>query len=605
MINISDSKPKEKFTLTPKPNFRTDLERQRWWQGEREKWEHGFGSLSGMHYFYLTQCYIKSGTAGAHIRPKYRDCDEWIINSLHDSYWNCKGAIGLVKRRELGATSIGAGLLPMYSMRMFTGSTFGMTSCDQPRISKAFSDKTTVCLNEMDKEIAPVIERKNETKNATYLKLAWNTVRDGKTITQFSDFYSKETADSDSAAKGFSGTRMRAAYFDEFPLHRRKKQLLSSSLPCFMEGMEQTGFLLWSGTVEDGITNEQIFELQQLVNDAAFLNTKIIFAPAWWGLKMNGSGESDEKAGTEWVMKERERYDKLEDKSFLKAFIKNYPLTLDEIFEIGNSARFEDDVAEKIKEQYKIVISEKQPIQKCNIIDMGSEVKKVFTEKGFTEILEDPRPNVSYYLNIDGVATGTKAGSETGSNVAGTIVKMFDTNGLIYAPVSIYSERPKTIEQSYISLVALAKYYNQHGGLAGIMSEANAANADHFSTFLEKVGMGKYIINRQDLSGKGNSNTKKLFQYVTIDVRDFQMRQANIFLRKYISNIRMIPLLKDMMKSTSENADVLDSWLMFFTTPGGRNYDKPAKAPAPKQKRQKQILTRDENGRTTVKWVTE
>jgi hypothetical protein len=201
------------------------------------------------------------------------------------------------------------------------------------------------------------------------------------------------------------------------------------------------------------------------------------------------------------------------------------------------------------------------------------------------------------------VATGSKAGSEAGSSVAGTIVKMFDTNDLIYAPIAIYCERPKTIEQSYYNLISLAKYYNQYGGLKGIMAEANAGTADHFGTFMEKSGMGKYIMNRQDLSGKGNSNTKKLFQYVTIDVRDFQMRQANMYLRKYISNIRMVDLLKDMMKAQSDNADILDSWLMWFIA--AKDYDKPAKAPAPKAKRQKQIMTRDENGRTKIEWVTE
>ena len=453
----------------------------------------------------------------------------------------------------------------------------------------------------MDKDIAPVIERKNETKNSTYLKLAWKTEREGNEVIQYSDFYSKETADNDNAAKGFSGTRMRAAYFDEFPLHRRKQKLLSSSLPCFMEGPTQTGFLFWSGTVEEGITNEQIYELQKLVNDAELLNTKIIFAPCWWGLIMNEAGESDEKAGIEWVMKERERFDKLEDKSFLKAFIKNYPLTLDEIFDIGNSARFEDDVAAMIKEQYKIVVTSKLPIQICKMVDMGNEVKKVLDKKGTITILEEPRQNVGYYLNIDGVATGKKTGNEEGSSVSGMIVKQFDTNGLIYAPAANYLERPQTIEQSYIALVALAKFYNQFGGLRGIMAEANASNADHFSTFLEKAGMGKFILNRQDLSGKGNSNTTRVFQYVTIDVRDYQMRQANIFLRKYISMIRMEGLLKDMMKPASENADILDSWLMWFTTPGGKDYDKPLKpavAPSQRQIRRTEMV----NGVRTEVW---
>jgi hypothetical protein len=140
-------------------------------------------------------------------------------------------------------------------------------------------------------------------------------------------------------------------------------------------------------------------------------------------------------------------------------------------------------------------------------------------------------------------------------------------------PVCIYTERPETVEQSYINLLAQAKYYNQYGGLKGIMAEGNAGNADHFFTFLQKNGYEKYAMVRQDLSGKGIVNTNKTFQYVTSDIRDYQMKQANMFLRKHIDSIKMVMLLDDMLKPLSENADILDSWLMYFVA--NKDYDKP------------------------------
>ena len=89
---INTSNPTPKFVFRPKPSFRTELERKRWWGKERETWIDGDGDgaarISGMHKFYLTQCFIKSGTGGAYIRPRYRDCDEWIIEPIHDSFWN-------------------------------------------------------------------------------------------------------------------------------------------------------------------------------------------------------------------------------------------------------------------------------------------------------------------------------------------------------------------------------------------------------------------------------------------------------------------------------------------------------------------------------------
>ncbi len=199
---------------------------------------------------------------------------------------------------------------------------------------------------------------------------------------------------------------------------------------------------------------------------------------------------------------------------------------------------------------------------------------------------------------MDGVATGTEFGSEDGSSVAGVIVKSYDNNGLVYAPVAIYCERPKTVEQSYYALIALLKYYNQFGGFKSIGAEGNAGTTDHFASFLTKHGLDKFIMSRRDLSGKGNSNTKKSFQYRTIEVKNFQYRAANIFLRKYISNIRMLSLLEDMMKSINENADRLDGWLMFFVV--AEDYDKEIVKPKEIPKQPSYKFSRDSQGRTVI-----
>ena len=75
---------------------------------------------------------------------------------------------------------------------------------------------------------------------------------------------------------------MRAAFLDEFPLHKRKQILLGSMRPAMMKGMNQSGFILWGGTVEEGITPEQIAQLSSLVEDSKLFNFKVLFAPAWW-----------------------------------------------------------------------------------------------------------------------------------------------------------------------------------------------------------------------------------------------------------------------------------------------------------------------------------
>ncbi len=251
--------------------------------------------------------------------------------------------------------------------------------------------------------------------------------------------------------------------------------------------------------------------------------------------------------------------------------------------------------------QYKKVITANIPITKCKLVDINGQVETSVNTKGNVFILEPPKNNVQYFLCIDGVATGTKSGETKGSNVAGTIVKMFDPSGDSYAPVCIYTERPETVEQSYFNLVSQAKYYNKFGGLKGVMAEANAGTSDHFSVFLKKQGLEKFIMSRQDLSGKGNSNTKKSFQYISVEVRDWQIRQANIFIRKYIDVLKMPQLLLDLMSPLNQNADILDSWLMWFIA-AGADFDKPYVPPRVQQRRQIRVLCQDSSGRVSYEW---
>lgn len=578
----------------PKPIFRTTLEAQRYTEEKKRRWREGHGDgyayLCGMHYFYLTEGTLKDGSDGGFIRPRYRDGDELIITTINDGFWNLTHNDGIIKRREIGLTSIGCGLLPTYSMRMFPNSTFGFTSCDKDRIYKGYADKTEPFLKELDIDIRPVFDKQvgwksNETKNQVYQRLPWLVKgADGESTYNYSDFFAKETSSDDEAAKGFSSTRMRAGFYDEFPLHKRKAKLLNSSRSCFMKGTKQSGYLLWGGTVEEDITPEQINELQKLVSDSSILNFKITFVPGWWCLEefMDENGMSDEKAGTEWILKEREKLDKLSDKSYVKAFIKNYPLSLEEIFKFGGGGRFEPDVTDLINRQGVNIITEKKPVSNYNISTLGGNTEARADKESPIRIYEHPREGIEYVFGIDGTSTSEESSGVEGSNIALVGMKRFDPAGGDYAPVVLYTERPKSLDQSYYIMANIIKHYNRHG-LCKVMAESNAATAEHFGAFLIKQGLEKTIIYGTDLSGKGNVSKKKPFVYRTDDVKAWQYRQANPFLRKYIQNIWFEEIIADMKKKDDDNADVLDAFLMCLVALGP-DYDKTTKAKvAPKR----------------------
>ncbi|NOS91488.1 MAG: hypothetical protein HOP30_06175, partial [Cyclobacteriaceae bacterium] len=86
------------------------------------------------------------------------------------------------------------------------------------------------------------------------------------------------------------------------------------------------------------------------------------------------------------------------------------PMSLEDIFELAKGGAFEEDVAEKIKQQYTWVLSNPQPEETCQLMEIGGRAEKKLDTKGTTTILENPKPGVDYYLNVDGVATGKKSG---------------------------------------------------------------------------------------------------------------------------------------------------------------------------------------------------
>jgi len=559
----------------PKPIFRTDLEKQKYWEQEKTYWREGYGEgyarISGMQYFYLTEGTLKDGSDGTIIKPKYRDCDDWIITELHNAFWNLDSHIGLVKRREIGATSIGAGLLPAYTFRMHTSSKFGLTSCDKDRIFVAYNDKTNIFIKNLSEDIRPIFDKalgykENATKQQIYLNLPFKTKSaNGEPMITNADLFAKETSESDDASAGFSGTRMRAAYFDEFPLHKRKEKLLNSSKSCFMKEHKQSGLLFWAGTVEDKLTSESIAELQQLVADSSLLNFKVMFAPAWWGMFMDKYGNSNEKKATEWVMEERERLAKIGDKSYLNAFIKNYPLTLEEIFNIGGGRGWDDYAVDKLNYQQTEIMKERDrvPVPYKIIIASGIPVASPVSSS-FLEILEHPKEGIKYIIGVDGIMTSELTQSDTGgkdqSDFCAFVMKGIDpASDMQFAPVAIYRERPKSIEDAMIQCINLLKYYNKYENCK-MIGELNAAG-EHIIKMAITNGLGRCIGNRRDLSKKGWVDTKKMWFSRVTPILNWQFEAANIYFKKYSDVIWFKALIIDALKPSNRNADVLDAFM--------------------------------------------
>lgn len=600
------------LSWTPKPLFRTNYEKEKYWANEKVKWIEGVGEVPGMLYFKTQELKIHHRVNGKIFHPVCRYSD-LIKHQAIDSCRKKGKILNIIKGRGEGLSADG-GCIANYFLRVYPGTKSIITSSEQSKISTFFREKVMIPFRSMDDEIRPVIYTKNESSTACGVVAEIKHLDEqGNDIMSLSNIFTKVTADSDEGATGFSGEGAIFGFYDEFFLHKRRKKLLESSLECFRDPDtgEISGFLLTGGTIEPRLSNAELRELQKLVTEIeknGMLSTaqaELLFLPFWMTKYLDENGFPNKRKAIDWWDKTMEQIRKNSDTEAAcdaeRAFRMNNPRTLKDIFELAGHGRWEDDVAEKIKLQTINVISNPMPEEKGKLVDIGGNISFMPNKSGNITILERPRQGVTYYLCVDGTASGKNSGDKDGSNVSGLIVKMFDSNSFIYAPVCLYYERPTTVEQSYINLVTQAKFYDQYGGLKCISAEGNAATADHFATFLSKIGLEKWIPFKKDLSGKGYVKTRKMFPYITVDVRDWQVRQANIFLRKYIENIKLLPLLDELMLPADENTDILDSWLMwFYVIP--LDFDKPIKKVA-KNPHKVRTITRGVDGSTEIKWV--
>jgi hypothetical protein len=598
--------PTPKWTYKPKPSFKTELEKVKYRELWHQRYREGYQGLSGMHLYYLQECFLKDGADATLIRPRWRDCDEWIINDIHKEFWNPTQALGFIKRREIGLTSIGAGLLPFYTYTMYPNATFGMTSCDKDRIFTAFSDKSQTVMNHLDLDIRPTISRERATPNNVYWELETKVLNQQNQIEiATAKFWSKETAQKEQSASGFSGTRLRAAFFDELPLHPRKELLLRSSRACFMKSNNYSGLLLWGGTVEESLTAEQIQEFQKLVNKSDILNHKVILIPVWWGLIMNKAGESDEKAGMEWHEKEVERLSKSQDtEDDLRAFRMNYPSSWKDIFDLGEGSKWSEDARKKINLRVEQLLTAPPKHHPYDLIETNGEIVAYPASKSNLRILEMPKAGVRYVLAVDATqSTETTSKSKRSSKFSITVMKGVDPQGeRQFCPVACYLVRPKDFDDVFDEAIKMLRFWNQWG-LAQFCGELNATGGVLAEKMI-KAGLKKALIARNKLTKDGNKLTSNLWYYRVDSTIDWQYLHGNTYIKLNWESIEFIELLYDMQKPYGENVDFLDSFLGCIWGFGTGDLLGEQKKKTEVKPQQRTMLTwKIENGRSVEVWV--
>lgn len=549
---IDKTKPKAvPYKFVPTPLFTTTYDKQKYWEDEKVKWIDGIPGLTGHHYWYLSQCQIKHSTSGKTMHPWFRDGDQLLFEDFKEAI-NIEYDMGVIKRRRFGLTSIGAGCLPNYYNRVAPGATVIMTSCDKPRIFKMFNDKTMVIYKNLHDDIRPEILQKNQRKENVYLKVKVKIREEGEIKIEESEIYCQETTDNPAA---FSTVGCIYGFFDEFPLHKKRNELLGSSMACFMDDAKKSGTLLWGGTVEEAVPIETVQALREMVGDAKGSRTIIHFVPAWTCMFMDEQGAwTDKQAGIDHINRERERLSKLSNQSAYMAYVKNYPLTLDEALEASSASVFPADIVKMINEQRKIIITSAPPVMDYDLVRLADDTVKANPNpgKGEFKIFTHPEPKITYIGGIDPLPFSTdnlKDGKVSDNAIA---IKDFDHQTY----VAYYAKRSLDSVDVVDKMILLQDYYHKAKAMlelnAGGVVKARYKEIGRYELFAKRPGaLGIQFITKKSSIGwyKEGKNTERANELFIK------------YLYKYTENIWFMRMIDELEVFLTQNTDLLSAVL--------------------------------------------
>ncbi len=567
------------YVREPKPDFKLfkhpEIEIRKYYDTWFQRWREGYKGLTGPHVFYIQEVMLKD-IFGNTYYPFWRDLDSMVFGQIHDCMRD--GWDGLwYKARDKGVTSIFGAGMTFWFARMYPGIKINLTGKDTTNIVNMYNDKIMCAYENMDPMIMnPIPVNKNQTKNSVYLKFALKQIQpDGSVKVKEVELNLVESSESDDSAAKFSGTRSPYSYVDEGPLHKRIAKMIRSSEATRMKGASKAGFLAIGGTVEETLNHEDLKKFKQLVEDAKTKGIRTFFIPAWMGLpEYSINGWSQEKEGTEWVLRRLEEKEKSTDPADALAWRKNYPLTEQDIWDLSEGdGAFEKATMEAVSHRHNELIesgkNEEIPVKLINsgdaIVSIPDTSRRGKDDGGFWQI-EPPVEYQEYYQTIDGAASGKEDGAEQGSWIASIIWKGISLKGDDYAPVNIYFERPQRLEEGYRNMVNQFRFYNKFSGVRHINYETNAGLGGNFGSFLDAEELYKYIMRRKDLTGKGHINTFKLGTAVDENIKDNLYRRGDRFLPKFVHTWRSRIILSSLLVSKTTNSDPRSSFLIFMAS---------------------------------------
>lgn len=526
---------------------------------QRELWKTGFEGLTGFHYFYLTQIKIKDRTTGQEIRPLWRDVDDIIFHAYDEALKSMSDLI-FIKRREVGLTSIFGEAIPLCNCFIHPGTTQLITSADQKRISDLFKEKITTGYDNLNEWIKPARAAFRMTGTMFF---ADKDERTGTLSGLKSSIICAETAKNPKSLEGYGA---KSVFLDEFFLHPKAAEVLASVQASVSRGFVKACPIVMGGSCGD-TSDEGLKKGRELWEDAEHLKIITCFIPGWMGImeapEMDENGKetgkilnfcvngwSDEKAATAWIMQNRKKLSKAKDKSRYITFIKNYPLTVEEVFAFGSGGILPEEILQKIEEQKIYIQANPPPIMTYRLEERMGRIIAEPDSKGLHHILEMPQSGQPYRAGTDPIAFNTD-NIEKGSEYVMSIKK-------VHAQTYVHYFALRSLDADLVvrECIKAQRFFNN----AQTMLEMNAGGVARMKYkdfgclhLLAKkpTALGIKFVNPDAYGwwrGGGNNPADKL-----------GIENVIKYISNYTSNILFRRMLDELSRFPHGNTDLIDS----------------------------------------------
>ena len=268
------------------------------------------------------------------------------------------------------------------------------------------------------------------------------------------------------------------------------------------------------------------------------------------------NGYSSQEKATDWIMKRRTVLERAKDKSHFYNFVKSYPLTIEEVFEINKMGILSPEIYQSLNEAKKETVLTPEKKVYLRQDSYTKDIKVVNDAKGNIWVAEEPKSGFTYISGTDPIPLGPNI-SEEGSQYANVIYCLEEEKAVAYL-----SERTLDADSLIRNNILLQEWYksDEFPNGAPTMMEYNRGevamriykelNKEHLLADRPK-NLG--IIYEESIKGKKGwySNDKTI-------------ARANNYLVKNLTNyadrIRLLRLIEECSKFPNGNLDLLDAY---------------------------------------------